>query len=501
MSDVTLSADIKVHAARCSMTDHDVIDAARVSTLGESTIHAATSTRQMHGLINFLMRDRHGTPFEHNSITFMVKAPIFVAREFMRHRTGWCLAGDTLIHGATGRTRTLKDLHDRWKLGIPTAKGDKLRQLPSTHHFQLTSMENGEPVRRRASDVWESGVKELVRLELEVGDPRCAGHDDGVRSLRCSRDHRIMTPDGWVTAGELHKGDVVYSLGSVPVPVRGPATVPPALRSGINIWTMGLKPYLIPGSEATCHLCGNVFSYDEIGLDHVVPVSVDLLKALDVNNLKPACRPCHRAKSAIESSTHRVSPKYPWGLRPIKLLHDPIPDGEEMTYDVEVDGPEPNFVANGVVVHNSYNEESGRYRQLKPEFYLPAEDRNLVQVGKPGAYSFEPGTVEQRLATEHSLGVIYRAAYSHYQQLLDQGVAREVARMLLPVGLFTTFYATCNARSLMHFLSLRTIDERATVPTFPQREIEIVADQMEKLWASHMPLTHEAFNAHGRVAP
>lgn len=164
----------------------------------------------------------------------------------------------------------------------------------------------------------------------------------------------------------------------------------------------------------------------------------------------------------------------------------------------------PIFVAREFMRHRvgwSYSEESGRYRELRPLFYVPGEDRNLVQVGKPGAYRFEPGTEEQRLSMEHSLTVIYRAAYSHYQQLLDQGVAREVARMLLPVGLFTTFYATCNARSLMHFLSLRTIDERATVPTFPQREIELVADQMEKLWASHMPLTHEAFNAHGRVAP
>jgi len=62
-------------------------------------------------------------------------------------------------------------------------------------------------------------------------------------------------------------------------------------------------------------------------------------------------------------------------------------------------------------------------------------------------------------------------------------------------------YATCNARSLMHFLSLRTAHETASVPSFPQREIEMVAEQMEDLWAKLMPLTHAAFDLHGRRAP
>jgi thymidylate synthase (FAD) len=85
--------------------------------------------------------------------------------------------------------------------------------------------------------------------------------------------------------------------------------------------------------------------------------------------------------------------------------------------------------------------------------------------------------------------------------MLADGVAREVARAVLPVGLFSSMYATCNARSLMHFLSLRTKDDRAKVPSFPQREIEMVAEKMEQQWATLMPLTHAAFNEHGRVAP
>ena len=78
----------------------------------------------------------------------------------------------------------------------------------------------------------------------------------------------------------------------------------------------------------------------------------------------------------------------------------------------------------------------------------------------------------------------YRQSYAAYQAMLAEGVAREVARAVLPVGLFSSMYATCNARSLMHFLSLRTKDERAKVPSFPQREIEMVAEKMEQEWAA-----------------
>jgi thymidylate synthase (FAD) len=164
----------------------------------------------------------------------------------------------------------------------------------------------------------------------------------------------------------------------------------------------------------------------------------------------------------------------------------------------------PIFVAREHMRHRagwSYNEESARYRELKPEFYAPAEDRPLKQVGKPGAYEFEAGTPEQHALLLRELRYPYREASETYRYLLDHGIAREVARLVLPVGMFTTYYATCNARSLMHFLSLRTKRENAQVPSFPQREIEMVAEQMEATFQTLMPLSHEAFEKHGRVAP
>jgi thymidylate synthase (FAD) len=164
----------------------------------------------------------------------------------------------------------------------------------------------------------------------------------------------------------------------------------------------------------------------------------------------------------------------------------------------------PIFVFREFMRHRvgwSYNEESGRYRELQPVFYVPDASRKLVQEGRPGKYRFVEGTPEQHKLASEAMQESYRQAYRTYREMLAAGVAREVARSVLPVGLFSSMYATCNARSLMHFLGLRTQHELAKVPSFPQREIEMVGEKMEAEWAKLMPLTYAAFNANGRVAP
>lgn len=163
----------------------------------------------------------------------------------------------------------------------------------------------------------------------------------------------------------------------------------------------------------------------------------------------------------------------------------------------------PIFVFREFMRHRiaSYNEESGRYRELRPVFYVPGPDRKLIQVGKPGAYDFEDGTAEQTALVVQESMAVTRAAYESYQRMLEAGVAREVARIVLPVNIYSSMYVTMNARALMNFLSLRTKREGTHFPSFPQREIEMVAEKMEDFWAETMPLTYESFNENGRVAP
>ena len=118
----------------------------------------------------------------------------------------------------------------------------------------------------------------------------------------------------------------------------------------------------------------------------------------------------------------------------------------------------PIFVFREFMRHRiaSYNEESGRYRELKPVFYIPSKDRKLVQIGKAGAYTFVDGTAEQFDITVGAIKETCNLAYANYQKMLVAGVAREVARAVLPVTLYSSMYVTMNARSLMNFLSLRT---------------------------------------------
>jgi thymidylate synthase (FAD) len=170
-----------------------------------------------------------------------------------------------------------------------------------------------------------------------------------------------------------------------------------------------------------------------------------------------------------------------------------------MTFYVQA----PIFVFREWMRHrvSSYNEESGRYRQLSPVFYTPGPERKLTQIGKPGHYEFVDGTPEQAALVEAETRQICTEAYAAYQRMLDAGIAREVARIVLPLTIYSSMYVTLNARSLMNFLSLRTKRDDSTFPSFPQREIEMCAERMESLWAALMPLTHAAFDANGRVSP
>jgi thymidylate synthase (FAD) len=156
----------------------------------------------------------------------------------------------------------------------------------------------------------------------------------------------------------------------------------------------------------------------------------------------------------------------------------------------------PIFVAREWFRHRvgSFNELSGRYTELAEAFYVPAAEDVRTQVAKPGSYSFEPvadGVAERTRATMEET---YAAAYRAYRAMLDDGVAKEVARSVLPVGIYTEFYWTVNARSIMHFLGLRNHETA-------QREIRVYAAAVEELWGAQMPVTHAAFVANDRTAP
>jgi thymidylate synthase (FAD) len=462
-------------------SDLAVVNGARVSFNQASD----EMTERDEGLIRFLMRERHGSPFEHGYFRFVVKAPLFVVREHHRHRAGHCLPATAQIwaetiaprSGRLLRKRSIGQIFRNWHEGVPDSMGRK-RLLPACRNLSLRVLNEQTQLFElgRMRDVFRSDTKEIYSIATE-----------GYRLL-CSADHRVLTSDGWARAADLTKSDFIAVSGVRTT--RNGQQVPPSLRRGIGVWTSMQRPLLIKEVDR-CYACGRRFRREDLFLDHIIPVAVDLKKALDVDNLAPSCGHCHRLKANAEQKLATRQYKTS-GSKFARVLFPPRRVAEEETYDIEMEGPHHNFVADGVVVHNSYNEWSGRYSKMEPEFYVPENVR--TQVGKPGAYTFEPVEDEVRENAQREIEENATRAFQAYERMLEQGVAKEVARAVLPLSTYTKYYWSCNPRSLMHFCSLRNHEAA-------QYEIRQYAAAAETFLERAMPVTHAAFVANDRVPP
>ncbi len=156
----------------------------------------------------------------------------------------------------------------------------------------------------------------------------------------------------------------------------------------------------------------------------------------------------------------------------------------------------PIFVAREWFRHRiaSYNEMSARYRELPKQFYYPDPENVRTQVGKPGNYSFQPLNDEVVANTQYRFQKAYDTAWAMYQEMLADGVAKELARAVLPVGIYTEFIFKCNFRSLMNFISLRA-EESALY------EIRVYAQALAKITATVVPVSWSKFEENGRVCP
>ena len=128
-------------------------------------------------------------------------------------------------------------------------------------------------------------------------------------------------------------------------------------------------------------------------------------------------------------------------------------------------------------------------------FYRPDHKAIRTQVGKPGHYVYEEikdDLVQEKVA--YLMNNSYNRSYEDYEDLIELGVAKELARNVLAQGMFTKFMYKTNARGLLNFMALRN-DDRAMY------EIKLYAEAIEKIFAEHLPLTYKAFVDNGRVAP
>lgn len=143
---------------------------------------------------------------------------------------------------------------------------------------------------------------------------------------------------------------------------------------------------------------------------------------------------------------------------------------------------------------SSFNEASSRYVVFEPEFFIPCPDAIRTQIGKAGNYTFQSITnMDTVESIQYIMKECYDFSYQKYQDLMALGLAKEVARNVLPFGFYSTFYYKANLRSLFNFLSLRN-DERALL------EIQEYAKVIEQFVAEVAPISYESFVRNGRVA-
>ncbi len=391
-------------------TDDSVERAARVS-YGYGT-RKVSATR---GLIRYLRRHLHTTPSEMVEFKFHCAMPMFVARQWIRHRTA-CLAEGTEVYfdlpgaEARGRRKLYKlPIGEIWRRFQPTRnkRSDKQRN-PLFRRDRVKRMrlrqvdENTLALQHtRVVDVYRNGVKPVFRMVLEDG-----------KSIEATADHRFLFAGGWDT-------------------LRGATEV--RETRGRAVWRHA---------------------------DYFVHVN-------------GAAEKLHRDQLRYSTKLVRVA-RFEYV-------------GKRETYDLEVEGPHHNFVANGIVTHNSVNEYSGRYSLMPLLFYSPEQDQFSLQSATSNQ-GRAPGSVSPefyREAMRRWEDVRSRAA-DDYGWLVGENVARELARIDLPLSTYTQWYWKIDLHNLLHFLTLR-VDDHA------QWEIQEYGRVMAGMVKRVAPLSYEAW--------
>jgi thymidylate synthase (FAD) len=163
-----------------------------------------------------------------------------------------------------------------------------------------------------------------------------------------------------------------------------------------------------------------------------------------------------------------------------------------MTFRVKM----PLFLAAQFKKHrmSSWSEHSGRYSKMEREFYIPSAETVRRQIGKAMDYEFEQVPEHMAVSFRQDLREMSNRAFNLYERWTEYGVAKEQARLILPVNTYTTVVWTMNARALFNFLRLR-LDGHA------QGEAREYALAMEELAASVIPDTMAAFREFGMPRP
>ena len=477
-----------------------------------------TETR---GLIRYLRRHRHTSVSEMVELKFHCAMPIFVARQWIRHRTA-CLAGDMPISfDLPGRleagkrrhyTLSVKQIYDRWQPTENTQRPDKQRNsLYRRERIQqmcLRSMDetNQEVYATNITGIVLSGQKEVLSVHFSDGS-----------WLRATEDHKCLTSVGWLPLKvALDSGAHFAGVGKREIPLTDDELATEEWRAvpgfpvcyevsnlgRVRNWgnTRGrhlpeptIKEATLVDGYPSVSLSWNgksrLFRVHKLVLQAFVGVAGDDEEARHIDGCRTNCRLDNLAwGTQQENADDRMEQG---GDQRLTLrwvtVESWVADGVEDVYDISVAGPWHNFIAGGVVVHNSVNEMSGRYSLLPMQFYTPDSDqlRPQSKTNKQGreAEALDGGLRDIALQKWKEQR---EEAVANYEWLTQNDFARELARIDLPLSTYTQWYWKIDLHNLLHFLTLR-VDAHA------QWEIQQYGKLMAGMLKRVAPLAYEAW--------
>ena len=468
-------------------------------------------------IVKYLLKGNRGHygPLEHPQIVLNFGFfPHSTMQQMRTHRNVsfdvQCLAGDTEItfidgKGYTNRTlkKTIGELYDLWTNGETAIRERQIRgrqgQPPCPYQrdcktrlrkmrLRVLNEDTGRFEIGHIKDVMCSGLQPVYRLTLANG-----------QTLDCTTQHRLLTSEGWQTMGDAvglvtdPEGHVVEMTKPSAVMCNGLTAAGNGLyrdktwlqqqinagfstkaiaelsgcsdeeRELIGAWTRQIAPQVHQKFNYTCQRCAQ--RGGALQAHHLVPVFADGCLAYDFENLVSLCKSCHEyihhnhCEMEFAQNFQPLTQPAEWQPKPKALTAHPVQVikvdylGTQVTYDLEVEGPWHNFVANGMVVHNSFRYTGQRIQDvvegkqdLEDVFYLRPVGTYTDRQGKKYEY-----TTEQR---QQDLDWCLQGCH-RYAERIGQGLSEEHARGLIPFDVRQHWVMSANARSLMHLLDIR----------------------------------------------
>lgn len=475
-------------------SDEEISNAARISYGGNEKERTEEEDRN---LIRYLYRNRHTSPFEMAEVKFLLKIPIFVMRQLVRHRTA-CLTGDTILDFDLGESTknntldrsgrykiTVKDFYDQWWFG---AFGNMIEDydlsfIDPEKYYSAYNVGDWFLNRKSIADSLkiDKKMKAKNRKIIHYKGSDILSFYEHQKNDR-KNYHRDLLKQMTIRSLNEDTKEVYYTHIT-------------------DIWKTGEKPVYeicigkqnqyqrkIKASED--HLF-----FTERGWKKLKDINVDdkIWSASSHESIESNYQEPEIDNDEIGDAQDNANDSINYGTRTyldgkLSTVQSKEYVGIEETYDLEVSGPYHNFSANSFIVHNSLNEYSARYSVVDDEFYLPEISDLQFQSRLNKQMSAGELPPEEGLEVQKLMKARAEFAFEDYNLFLnDYKLSREMARINLPLSSYTELYWKIDLHNFFHFVKLRN------APKHAQSQIVTLAKLMYEKVKAKFPLSCEAF--------